>query len=59
MGKDQTQTIQHATINYWISEEIKEEMRQYLETLKMEIKVSKTMGCNKSSSKREVHSNTG
>ena len=36
--------------NQWITEEIKEEIKKYFET--------KSMGCSKNSSKREIYSNT-
>ena len=43
--------------NHWITEEIKEEIKNYLETNENK-KGPKVMGCSKSSSKREVYSNT-
>ena len=43
--------------NHWITEEIKEEIKNYLETTENK-KGPKVIGCSKSSSKREVCSNT-
>ena len=42
--------------NQWVTEEIKREIKTFLETNDNEN--SKPMGCSKSSSKREVYSNT-
>ena len=45
--------------NHWITEEIKEELKKHLETDQNENTSSlKLIGCPKSSSKREVRSNT-
>ena len=44
--------------NQEITEEIKEEIKKYLETNDNENTMTKPMGCSKSSSKREVYSNT-
>ena len=45
--------------NQEITEEIKEEIRKYLETNDNEnMMTQKPMGCSKSSSKREVYSNS-
>ena len=44
--------------NQEITEEIKEEIKKYLEKNDNEKTFSKPMGCSKSSSKREVYSNT-
>ena len=41
-----------------VTEEIKREIKKFLETNDNEHKFSKPMGCSKSSSKREVYSNT-
>ena len=42
----------------WIIEEIKEKIKRYIETNGNENTNSKTMGHSKSSSEREVYSNT-
>ena len=45
--------------NQWNTEEIKEEIKKYLETNDNEnTMIQKPVGCRKSSSKREVHSNS-
>ena len=44
--------------NQEITEEIKEEIKKYLETNDNENTIPKPMGCTKSRSKREVYSNT-
>ena len=44
--------------NQWITEEIKEEINRYLETNENENNNPKSMDVSKSSSKREVYSNT-
>ena len=44
--------------NQWVNNEISEDSRKYLETNENENNLTKSMGCSKSSSKREVHSNT-
>ena len=44
----------------WVNEEIKKEIKKYLEANDSEnTNIQKSMGCCKSSSLREVHSNTG
>ena len=49
------ETKQHATKkNQWVTDAIKEEIEKYLETTSQ-----MSMGGSKSSSKREVHSDTG
>ena len=53
------QTKQHATKNQWVNEEIKREIKKYLETNDNEDTNSKSIGCHKSSAQREIHSNTG
>jgi len=45
--------------NQWISEEIKEEVRKYLETNENKHIFPKPMGCSKSSSKRKAYRHTG
>ena len=45
--------------NQWVNEEIKKEIKKYLETNDNEDTYSDSMGCHKSSAQREVHSNTG
>ena len=45
--------------NQWVSNEIKEEIGKYLKTNSNENNLTKSVGCSKSNSKREVHSNTG
>ena len=46
--------------NQGVNDEIKEGIRKYLEANDNEItSLQKFMGCSKSSSKREVHNNTG
>ena len=44
--------------NQEITEEIKEEIKKYLNKLQRKHDDPKPMGCSKSSSKREVYSNT-
>ena len=44
--------------NQWITEEIKEEIKKYLEANDNKDTTLKTMGCSKSHSKRKVYSNT-
>ena len=45
--------------NQWITEEVKEEIKKYLETNdNKNTTIQKPMGHSKSSSKREVYSNT-
>ena len=45
--------------NQWITEEIKEKIKNYLETDdNKNTMTQKPMGCSKSSSKREIYSNT-
>ena len=45
--------------NQWITEEIKQEIKKYLEANDNEdMDTPKPMGCSKSSSKRKVYSNT-
>ena len=44
--------------NQEITEEIKEEIKKYLETITMKTQWSKTYGMQQNSSKREVYSNT-
>ena len=44
--------------NQWITEKIKEEIKKYLEKTDNENNNPKPMGHSKSSSKREVYSNT-
>ena len=45
--------------NQWITEEIKEEIKKYLETNENKnTTIQKSMGCRKSGSKREVYSYT-
>ena len=51
------ETKQYATKIQWVSEEIKKEIKNYLETSENEDNHSKSMGCHKSSAQREVHSN--
>ena len=48
---------QYATKQLWINEEIKKPLRKFLETSDNEKIRSKTYGCSKSSSKKEVYSN--
>ena len=43
----------------WVNEEIKKEIKKYLETNDNEDTNSKSIGCHKSSAQREIHSNTG
>ena len=43
----------------WVNDEIKEEIKNTLRQIKMKTQISKSMGCNKNSSKRKVHSYTG
>ena len=44
--------------NQWITEEIKEEIKKYLETNENKnTTIQKSMGCRKSGSKKEVYSN--
>ena len=43
----------------WVNEEIKKEIKKYLETNDNVDKSTKIMGCCKSSAQRELHSNTG
>ena len=43
--------------NQWITEEIKEEIKEYQEKWQWKHDNPKPMGCSKSSSKREVYSN--
>ena len=43
--------------NQWITEEIKEEIKKYLQKNDSETQQSKNYGMQKSSSKREVYSN--
>ena len=45
--------------NQWGTKEIKEEIKKYIETKENKYDIPKFMGQSKSSSKREVHSNTG
>jgi len=52
-----TEAKQHAA-NQWITEEIKEEIKKYLETNDNENDNLKPMRHSKSSSKREVYSTT-
>ena len=53
-------TKQHATKKQWVNEEIKREIKKYLKTNGSEnTTIWKSMGCHKSSSQREVHSDTG
>ena len=44
--------------NKWITEEIKEEIKKQLETNENKHNDPKSVGCSKSSSKREVYSDT-
>ena len=44
--------------NQEVIEEIKEEIKKYLETNDNENTMTQNLGCSKSSSKREVYSNT-
>ena len=45
--------------NQWITEEIKEEIKKFLETNENKsTTIQKPMGCSKGRSKREVYSNT-
>ena len=44
--------------NPWVNEEIKKEIKKYLETNDNEDTNSKSIGCHKSSAQREIHSNT-
>ena len=43
----------------WVSDEIQEEIKKYLETKDSETQLQKSMGCSESSLEREVHSNIG
>ena len=43
--------------NHWINEQIKGEIKKYLKTNEKDNKTT-LMGCSKSSSKKEIHSNT-
>ena len=46
--------------NQWVNEEIKKEIKNYLETNDNEdYNLSKSMGCCESSAQREIYSNTG
>ena len=46
--------------NEWVNQEIKEEIKNYMEANKNEnTMVQKPLGCNKSNSMREVYSNIG
>lgn len=54
------ETKQNATKkNQWVTEEIKTEIKKYLETNDDENTTIQTMGCHKNSAQREVHSDTG
>ena len=54
------ETQQHATNNQWTTEEIKEEIKKYLEASNnKDTIIEKPLGCIKCSSRREVYSNTG
>ena len=44
--------------NQWVTEEIKREIKKFLETNDRKHYNSKPVGCSKSSSKREVYSST-
>lgn len=50
---------QHAIKNQWINDEIKEEIKNNETNDNENTSHIKSMGCNKSSSRREVHSDTG
>ena len=45
--------------NEWVKNEIREEIKNFLETNKMNSQHPKPMAQNKGSPEREVHSNTG
>ena len=45
--------------NEWVKNEIREEIRMFLETTGMNSQQSKTNGHSKGSPEREVHSDTG
>ena len=45
--------------NQWVNDEIKRNSENTLRQMKTETQLSKIMGYSKSSSKRDVHSNTG
>ena len=44
--------------NHWVTEEIKVEMRKYLETMKMKHNDPESVGHSRSISKKEVYSDT-
>ena len=45
--------------NEWVKDEIREEMKNFLETNENKLTNPKPMGHSKGSPEREVHSNTG
>ena len=52
-------TKQHFTKEkQWVNNEIKEEIRKYLEKKKRNYNLTKSLRCSKSSCKRGVHSDT-
>ena len=52
------ETEQYATKIQQVNDEIKEEIRKYLEKMKMQTQHFKIYGIQQSSSKKEVYSNT-